>query len=272
MLLFEGGPEILPAFGDRLSGKAARELEKMGVKIHVNSIVTHIDADGIDVKGPDGSTQHFSAKTKVWAAGVLASPLAKLLAQATGATCDRTGRIKVESDCSLPGHSEVFVVGDMMNHNDLPGVAEVAIQSGLHAARAIRERVKSGAKAVPWKYRDLGSMAAVDRRSAIVSMHGIRLSGRVAWLLWLVVHITFLTGFTNRITALIHWFYSFVGTRCGERAIIANLDQLLAHGQQGRNDRRNDRPGSEGSSRRQAGAGETTGRPIPVAHSLHDNG
>src|SRR5262245_2558756 len=133
---------ILPIFGDRLAGKATRELEKMGVEIHVNSIVTQIDADGIGVKGPDGSSQHFSAKTKVWAAGVLASPLARVLAQATGAACDHTGRIKVEPDCSLRGYPEVFV-GDMMNYNNLPGVAEVAIQSGLHAARAIKERVKS---------------------------------------------------------------------------------------------------------------------------------
>jgi NADH dehydrogenase len=272
VLLFEGGPEILPTFGDRLSGKATSELKKIGVEIHVNSIVTHVDADGVDIKGPDGSAQRFSAKTKVWATGVLASPLARMLAQATGAECDRAGRIKVEPDCSLPGHSEVFVVGDMMNHNDLPGVAEVAIQSGLHAARAIRERVKSGARVAPWKYRDLGSMAAVDRRSAIVSMHGVRLSGRLAWLLWLVVHITFLTGFKNRITALIHWLFSFVGTSCGERAIVANLDRLLAHGQQGNGQQgKSGRQASEGSSRRQLAAGESTAHPISQADSLHAN-
>jgi NADH dehydrogenase len=260
VLLFEGGPEILPTFGNRLSGKAARELEKMGVEIHVNSIVTHIDADGVDVKGSSGTTRHFSAKTKIWAAGVLASPLTRILAQSTGAECDRTGRIKVEADCSLPGHSEVFVVGDMMNHNDLPGVAEVAIQSGLHAAHVIKKRVKSGVRAVPWKYRDLGSMAAVDRRSAIASVHGVRLSGRVAWLLWLLVHITFLTGFRNRITALLHWLFSFVGTGCGERAIVANLDRLFAQEQQGKGGRR----ANEGSSRRQ--------HPMPSVRALHDNG
>jgi NADH dehydrogenase len=180
VLLFEGGPEILATFGDKLSGKATHELEKMGVEIHVKSIVTHIDADGVDVKGPDGSVRHFSAKTKIWAAGVLASPLAKMLADATGAECDRAGRVKVQPDCSLPGHPEVFVVGDMMNCNNLPGVAEIALQSGLHAARIIRQRVKNGAQSVPWKYWDLGSMAAVDSRSAIVSMHGLTLSGRFA--------------------------------------------------------------------------------------------
>ncbi|MGB9324963.1 MAG: NAD(P)/FAD-dependent oxidoreductase, partial [Pseudolabrys sp.] len=219
VLLFEGGPEILATFGDKLSGIATRELEKIGVEIRVNSIVAHIDADGVDVKGADGSVQHFAAKTKIWAAGVLASPLAKMLADATGAQCDRAGRIKVQPDCSLPGHPEVFVVGDMMNCNDLPGVAEVALQSGLHAAHVIRNRVR-GTKPTPWKYRDLGSMAAVDSRSAILSAHGVRLSGRIAWLMWLVVHITFMTGFKNRFTALIHWFLCFIGTSRLERAIV----------------------------------------------------
>ena len=261
VLLFEGGPQILATFGDRLSAKATRELEKMGVEIHVNSMVTRIDAQGVEVKGQDGATQLFPAKTKIWAAGVSASPLARMLAEATGAECDRAGRIKVEPDCSLPGRPEVFVVGDMMNHGGLPGVAEVAVQSGLHAARAIRERVKTGARAAPWKYRDLGSMAAVDRHSAIVSMHGLRISGRVAWLLWLGVHITFLTGFKNRFTALIHWFFSFVGTGCAERAIVADLERPHALDQQGRSCRQ----GSE-SSRRQEVAGEHT------AYSLRHSG
>ena len=132
-------------------------------------------------------------------------------------------------DCSLPDHPEVFVVGDMMNCNNLPGVAEVALQSGLHAAHVIRNRVRNGAEPTPWKYWDLGSMAAVDRRSAVLSAHGVRLSGRIAWLVWLVVHITFMTGFKNRFTALIHWFLSFVGTGRFERAIVVNLNQLLTH-------------------------------------------
>ena len=163
VLLFEGGPEILATFGDKLSGKATRELERIGVEIHVRSIVTHLDAEGVDVKGRNGLVQRYSAKTKIWAAGVTPSPLAKMLADATGAECDRSGRIKVKPDCSLPGHPEVFVVGDMMNFNDLPGVSEVALQSGLHAADVIRKRVENGAEPTAWKYRDLGSMAAVDR-------------------------------------------------------------------------------------------------------------
>jgi NADH dehydrogenase len=261
VLLFEGGPEILASFGDKLSGKATRELERIGVEIHVHSIVTHVDADGVDVKEPNGLVQRYSAKTKIWAAGVLASPLAKILADATGAECDRSGRIKVRPDCSLAGHPEVFVVGDMMNFNDLPGVAEVALQSGLHAAHVIKTRVRNGAELIPWKYRDLGSMAAVDRRTAILSAHGVRLSGRIAWFVWLVVHITFMTGFKNRFTALIHWFLCFVGTGRGERAIVVDLDRLLAHDWQ----RSGARGGNDAPARRRDEALK------PTAHPLHQN-
>ena len=261
VLLFEGGPEILATFGDKLSGKATRELERIGVEIHVRSIVTHLDADGVDVKGPNGLVQRYSAKTKIWAAGVTTSPLAKMLADATGAECDRSGRIKVKPDCSLPGHPEVFVVGDMMNFNDLPGVSEVALQSGLHAAHVIRKRVENGAEPTAWKYRDLGSMAAVDRRTAILSAHGVRLSGRIAWFVWLVVHITFMTGFKNRFTALIHWFLCFVGTGRCERAIAVDLDRLLAHDWR----RSGARGGNDAPARRRDEALK------PTAHPLHQN-
>ncbi len=219
VLLFDGGKAILASFGDRLSEKGTRELERTGVEIHTESIVTHIDAEGVDVKEPDGSVQRFAARTKIWAAGVQASPLARMLADAGGAECDRAGRIKVLPDCSLPGHPEVFAVGDMMNFNDLPGVAEVAMQSGIHAARTIKRRLTNGAEPTPWKYRDLGSMAAVSRRRAIVSFHGVRVSGFLGWLMWLVVHLTFMTGFKNRFSTVISWLLSFVGRGRRQRAI-----------------------------------------------------
>ena len=258
VLLFEGGPEILATFGDKLSGKATRELERIGVEIHVRSIVTHVDADGVDVKGPNGLVQRYSTKTKIWAAGVTTSPLAKELADATGAECDRSGRIKVKPDCSLPGHPEVFVVGDMMNFNDLPGVSEVALQSGLHAAHVIRKRVENGAEPTAWKYRDLGSMAAVARRSAIMSAHGVRLSGWIAWLVWLAVHITFMTGFKNRFTALIHWFLCFVGSGRCERAIVVDLDRLLAHDRR----RSGGRGGNDAPARRSDEARKSAAQPL----------
>ncbi len=218
VILFDGGKEILATFGDRLSEKGTKELERTGVEIHVQSIVTHVDAGGVEVKGPDGSVTRYEARTKIWAAGVTASPLAKMLADATGAECDRPGRVKVQPDCSLPGHPEVFAVGDMMNFDDLPGVAEVAMQSGIHAARTIERRLK-GKEPAPFKYRDLGSMAAVSRRRAIVDFHGLRISGFLAWIMWLVVHVTFMTGFRGRFSSLISWSFSFLGRGRTERTL-----------------------------------------------------
>ena len=220
VILFDGGKEILANFGDKLSAKATDGLQKTGVEIHTESIVTNVDADGVEVKGPDGEIHRYAAKTTIWAAGVQASPLAKMLADASGAECDRAGRIKVLPDCSLPGHPEVFAVGDMMNLDDLPGVAEVAMQTGIHAARTIKKRVESGAEAKPFKYRDLGSMAAISRRRAIVSFHGLRISGWLGWWMWMFVHLTFMTGFKNRFTAAVHWFLAFGGRGRGQRALV----------------------------------------------------
>ena len=219
VLLFEGGKEILATFGGELSAKGTKELAKTGVEIHTGSIVTGVDADGVDVKGPDGTVSRYPAKTKIWAAGVSASPLAKMLADAAGAECDRAGRVKVEPDCSLPGHPEVFAVGDMMSLNNLPGVAEVAMQTGIHAAQTIKRRL-GGKESQPFTYRDVGSMAAVSRRRAIVDFHGIHVSGFLGWLMWLFVHLAFLTGFKNRFKTVISWMLSFIGRGRTERALI----------------------------------------------------
>ena len=224
VLLFEGGNAILPSFGDRLSAKAKTALEKTGVDVHTGSIVTAIDADGVDVKGPDGTVTRYPAKTKIWAAGVSASPLAKMLADGTGAELDRAGRIRVQPDCSLPGHPEVFAVGDMMNLNDLPGVAEVALQTGIHAARTIRRRLDSE-EPQPFKYRDLGSMAAISRRRAVVSFHGLRITGFLGWVMWMFVHLAFLTGFKNRFKTVISWMLSFIGSGRTERALVSTFER-----------------------------------------------
>ena len=218
VILYDGGEEILANFGDRLSHKASHELETLGVEIRTGSIVTDVDALGVTVKSADGMTHRVSARTKIWAAGVQASPLAGLLAEASGATCDRAGRIAVLDDCTLPGHPEVFAIGDMMALDKLPGVAEVAMQSGIHAANTIKRRLH-GKEAAAFKYHDLGSMAAISRFRAIVSFKGLRLSGFPGWLMWLVVHITFLTGFKNRFTALLHWCNTFIGGGRAERTI-----------------------------------------------------
>jgi NADH dehydrogenase len=225
VVLFDGGKEILASFGDRLSGKATSELERTGVEIHCHSVVTHVDADGVVVKGPEEAEQRVAAKTVIWAAGVSASPLAGMLADACDAERDRAGRIRVSLDCSLPGHPEVFAVGDMMNYDDLPGVAEVAMQSGIHAAKTIKRRLE-GEEPQPFKYRDLGSMACVSRRRAIVSFHGIRVSGFLGWMMWLMVHITFMTGFKNRFKTLTSWLFSFLGSGRTERALrVERIDR-----------------------------------------------
>ena len=221
VLLFDGGEEILANFGDRLSKKAAHELDRLGVEIRCRSVVVGLDALGADVKGADGSVERIAARTKVWAAGVQASPLASILASAPGAECDRSGRIRVLKDCTLPGHPEVFAVGDVMALDDLPGVAEVAMQSGIHAANTIKRRL-DGKTAVAFRYRDLGSMATVSRFRAIVSFKGLRLSGFPGWLMWMVVHVTFLTGFKNRIQALVHWANTLVIGARAERTITVH--------------------------------------------------
>ncbi len=223
VILFDGGKEILASFGDRLSERATRELERTGVEIHVGSIVENVDGDGVDVKGPDGVVQRYAAKTTIWAAGVAASPLARLLADASGAECDRASRIQVQPDCSLVGYPEVFAVGDMMSLDGLPGVAEVAMQSGIHAARTLKKRVENGAEPIPFKYRDAGSMAAVSRRRAIVHFHGLRVSGFPGWVMWLFVHLTFMTGFKNRFTAAFQWSLSFIGRGRSGRALPSDF-------------------------------------------------
>jgi NADH dehydrogenase len=225
VLLFDGGDQILTSFGDRLSDKAARELERLGIELHLKSRVTDVDPDSIVVDGPGGRSR-VACHTKVWAAGVQASPLGHLLAEAAGAETDRSGRVAVLPDCTLPGHPEVFVVGDLMALDDLPGVAEVAMQSGVHAARTIKRRLGGDTEAKAFGYRDLGSMATVARFRAVVSFKGIRVAGFLGWLMWAFVHLTFLTGFKNRFLALLQWLLAFVGRARNERTFT--LQQVSA--------------------------------------------
>jgi NADH:ubiquinone reductase (H+-translocating) len=215
VLLFDGGEEPLAAFGKELSTRATKMLEKLGIELHMGSRVTNIDLHGVDVEATNGS-EHFEARVKVWAAGVEASPLAGLLATASGAKTDRAGRIETLPDLTIDGHPEVFAVGDMVSLNNLPGVAEVALQGSLHAANTIKRRL-AGKDTAPYKYRDLGSVAAIGRFRAICSVKGIRLSGFPAWLVWLFVHLAFINGFGNRLGSLARWTWAMVGTTRPER-------------------------------------------------------
>jgi NADH dehydrogenase len=227
VILLDAAPAVLGQFGDRLSQKAQRQLVKMGVDVQLNVTVTNLDADGVDVVDPDGSRRRIAAQTKVWAAGVSASPLAATLAEQTGAELDRAGRIRVTSGTTLPGHPEIFVIGDMMSLDDLPGVAQVAMQQGRYAAKTIEHRLAGKPDLPPFHYRDKGSMATVSRFHAVASVGSrIRLAGFLAWLMWLAVHLVYLVGFKNRVTTLLHWTVTFIGRGRSER--VATEQQVFA--------------------------------------------
>jgi len=216
VVLLDGGTEPLATFGGKLSGRAARELEKLGVELRMGCRVTDIDTSGVEFTTEAG-TERLAARTVIWAAGVQASPLAAQLADAAGAEVDKAGRIAVLPDLTLPGHPEVFAVGDMVTLNQLPGVAEVAMQGSLHAANSIVRRIGGEDEIKPFTYRDLGSVAAIGRFRAIASVGRIRLSGFAGWLVWLFVHLAFLNGFGNRFSTLWRWLRSMVGRSRPER-------------------------------------------------------
>jgi len=219
IILVDGAPMVLPTFGEPLSSKAAERLRELGVEIRLNTMVVGLDQGGIELKTQDGAHERIEALTKVWAAGVAASPLGRKLAERAGAQVDRAGRVKVNPDCTLPGYPNVFVVGDLMALDDLPGVAQVAIQSGRFAARQITQRLAGKPTDEAFHYYDKGSMATVSRFNAVASIGRLRLSGFPAWLLWLVVHLMYLIGFKNRVSTVMHWAISFVGRGRSERAV-----------------------------------------------------
>ncbi len=219
VVLVEGVDRLVGSMGSYLSRMTARDLTRMGVEIHLNAMVTNMDESGVEITKQDGTTERIPAATKVWAAGTRAAGLGTIVAGAAGAETDKAGRVLVSPDCSLPTHPEVFVVGDLMAHgDDLPGVAEVAMQSGAHAAHSIVRRL-DGKPTKPFHYRDLGTLAVISRFTAVAKIGPLRVGGFLGWLLWLVVHITFLTGFKNRFGALTRWIVSFVGRGRYERAL-----------------------------------------------------
>jgi NADH dehydrogenase len=236
VLLFDGGQKPLAMFGDKLAAAAVKTLRELGVELHMGSIVTHVDGDGLTARDHDGNETRYDARTVLWTAGVEAPPIAAALAAATGAERDRAGRIVVRDDLTIPGHPEISVIGDMMSLRKLPGVAEVAMQSGLYAgyrirheltgeqARGLVARAIGAAAAGPaagpgaFRYRDLGSAAYIARGHAVVSAGPLQLSGFPGWVAWLFVHIAFLTGYRNRVGALLTWWVAFTRDVRRERA------------------------------------------------------
>ena len=208
VLLFDGGAAPLASFGRELSQRAADSLTKLGVEMHMNTRVTNVDGSGVDVLGADGQHAHYDTATVLWTAGVAAPPLATVLAKATGAEQDHVGRISVRDDLTIPGHPEISVVGDTMSLRKLPGLAEVAMQSGRYAGRRIK-RATAGQPMKPFRYRDLGSAAYIARGNALVSAGPLLLSGFVGWVLWLFIHVAFLSSIRNRVGAMLSWWVTF---------------------------------------------------------------
>ncbi|GAW51775.1 NADH dehydrogenase [Nocardioides sp. PD653] len=217
VILVDAAPQVLPPFGAKLGAKAQTELEKLGVEVILGAMVTDVDERGIEMKFKDGRIERIDTVTKIWAAGVQANPLGRTLSEQTGAPLDRAGRISVNPDLTLPGHPEVFVVGDMISLDHLPGVAQVAIQGAKYAAKEIDNRLKSKASAGPFHYFDKGSMAIISRFRAVALIGKFRITGVLAWLMWLALHLIYITGFKSRVTALLHWAVSFIGRGRSER-------------------------------------------------------
>jgi NADH dehydrogenase len=217
ILLIDALDDVLGTFGTKLSAGAADRLKKLGIEVWLGEKVVDVDDRGLTVEDRSGQRTRIDTRTVVWAAGVKASPLAASLAEQSGAELDRGGRIKVQPDCSLPGHPEVFVIGDMMSLNDYPGVAQVAMQQGKYVADQIRRRVERKGDQKPFRYFDKGSMATISRFRAVASIGPLRFGGFLAWLLWLVVHVMYLVGFKNRVTTVLHWAVSFIGRGRSQR-------------------------------------------------------
>jgi NADH dehydrogenase len=228
VLLFDGGSAPLAAFGRKLSDKAEKALRGLGVEMHMGAIVTDVDAGGLAVRDREGATTRYDAGTVLWTAGVEAPAFAKELAHATGAASDRAGRILVQPDLTIPGHPEISVIGDLMSLGKLPGVAEVAMQSGLYTGRRIRRAAEGRGSARPFRYHDLGSAAYIARGNAIMSAGPLRISGFPGWVGWLFIHIAFLTGYRNRLGAVLTWWSAFTRDRRRERAFTTREVGVVA--------------------------------------------
>ncbi|MEY4512418.1 MAG: hypothetical protein RLZZ450_4540 [Pseudomonadota bacterium] len=219
VLLIEGGPRVLATFDESLSAKTVEQLGELGVKVRSGTVVKEINPEGVLLN----TGEHLDAKTIVWAAGVSSSPLLAAL----GVEVDRGGRAKVMPDCSLPGHPEVFVIGDAAfllgdDGKPLPGVSPTAMQQARHVAKIIQAELRDEKARTPFQYRDKGSMATIGRSRAIAQVGKLKLSGMLAWLAWLFVHLVYLIGFRNRLLVLFDWAWSYFTYRRGSRLITGD--------------------------------------------------
>jgi NADH:ubiquinone reductase (H+-translocating) len=224
VMLFDGGSAPLATFGPKLSALAARDLGKLGVELHMGCIATEVDLRGLQVKDHEGNLTRHEVGTILWTAGVEAPPLARIVAKATGAEQDRAGRLLCDKDLSLSGHPDILVTGDLMCLDKLPGVAEVAMQTGLYAGRKITQEAQGLTYDKPFRYHDLGSAAYISRGRAVISAGKLHFGGFTGWLAWLFIHIGFLTGYRNRFGAILGWWFAF--TRDLRRERTFTIDDL----------------------------------------------
>jgi NADH:ubiquinone reductase (H+-translocating) len=203
IILLEGAGAVLPPFAPKLQAYTKKRLEEMGVEVRLNTLAVEMDHQSITVKGPDG-LETIRAGTRIWAAGVQASPLARMLAEKAGVETDRAGRIPVGPDCTVPGHPEVFAIGDMASLDKLPGVAQPAIQEGKYVGKVIRNRL-AGRETPPFKYFDKGTMATIGYRSAVADAFGVKVTGFLAYVMWIFIHVLYLADWGNRLGTLYTW-------------------------------------------------------------------
>jgi len=204
IIMLEGAPAVLPPFKPELQKYTHQHLQKMGVEIKLNHLAIDMDHESITVKGPNG-VETIRARSRIWAAGVQASPLAKMLAEKTGAETDRAGRVSVNPDCSLPGHPDVFAIGDMVLLNKLPGVAQPAMQEGKYVGKLIDAKVRGQQAPKSFKYFDKGSMATIGHKAAVADAFGRKFTGFTAYVMWGFIHVMYLVGWGNRLGTLYTW-------------------------------------------------------------------
>jgi NADH:quinone reductase (non-electrogenic) len=225
VMLFDGLDRPLTSFGRHLSERASEELRRLGIDLHMNTRVTDVDSSGLVALYPGGAEVRHNARTVLWTAGVEAVEFVGVLAAAAGASQDREGRIKVNDDLTVGTHDEIYAIGDVISLRNLPGVAELALQGGIHAARQIRRRAAGEADArAPFTYRDLGTAAYISRFRALVEIGPLRFWGLIGWLMWGVIHLTMLSGVPNRLAAVIGWLAQIARDKRSERAITTATD------------------------------------------------
>lgn len=221
ILLLDAAPRVLNTFSETLSASAERQLVKLGVRPRTGVMVSQIDATGVTIATARGP-EHIATHTVLWAAGVRPSAFGEIVARETGAQRDRAGRIRVQDDLSVAGHPEIFVIGDLalceQNGRALPGVAPVAMQMGRHVARVIAARI-AGRQTKPFRYRDKGMLAVIGRNAAVGTIGRVSVTGRIAWLAWLFVHLMYIAEAMNRVLVFLKWGYSFLTFNRGSRLI-----------------------------------------------------